>query len=403
MARKVISIITPHYSPEITAAAHRMEVAAKTLSSSYNVHVFTLTERGNRSDNYDMKCDANLTVHYISQRNYNKSFFLIRALFEIWYSLRLILKANSIKTDLALITVPYIFLLPIAVWFCKADKKVADVRDLVWHYLSNDSLLKRKFRQSLTRIMHKSLKKFDAITLTNEAEKRWMIRNGFHESGLTVIPNGLSREKFRQLSEVKYSPHQQKLTITYIGNIGTSQHFYNLLNAVKEMKDVRLNIIGDGNDFRNLQEYISGKNVSNVTLVGKLRWRRTIPYYQTSNILFASLKDNFDTAIPSKLYEYLATGLPIIYQGEGAGADFLRNYENTYIVKSSNSADIERMIWKIKHTKPGKSHRNIQEIGRMFIREKLSTRFIELSALLLNEKTLSNVYVEDVLEKMETQ
>ena len=46
MARKVVSIITPHYSPEITAAAHRMEVAAKTMSSAFKVHVFTLTEKG---------------------------------------------------------------------------------------------------------------------------------------------------------------------------------------------------------------------------------------------------------------------------------------------------------------------------------------------------------------------
>lgn len=402
MARKVISLITPHYSPEITAAAHRMEVAAKTLSTSYKVHVFTLTERGRRTASYDLKYDANLTIHYISQINYNKSVFFIRAIFEIWYSLRLILKANSVKADLAIITIPYIFLLPFATWFCNAGKKAADVRDLVWHYLSAKSFLKRKVRKFLTRLMHKSLKKFDAITLTNESEKRWLIRNGFAEQSLTVIPNGLSLEKFKQLTSVKYSPHPQKLTITYIGNIGSSQHFYSLLKAVKEMKDVKLNIVGDGNDYKSLRNYISSNKISNVTLIGKLRWRRILPYYQTSNILFASLKDNFDTAIPSKLYEYLATGLPIIYQGEGAGADFLRNYENTFIVKSSDATAIENLIWNIKDLKPEKSHKNIREIGRMFIREKLSTRFVELSARLLNEKVLSDVFIDDILEKMES-
>ncbi len=402
MSRKIISLITPHYSPEITAAAHRMEVAAKTLSSSYKVHVFTLTERGQRTESYDLKHDANLTVHYISQINYNKSVFFIRALFEIWYSLRLILKANSVRSDLTIITIPYIFLLPFAGWFCKADKKIADVRDLVWHYLSSKNFLKKKISKYLTRIMHKSLKKFDAITLTNEAEKRWLIQNGFHEAGLTVIPNGLSQEKYKQLTSVKYSPHSQKITITYIGNIGSSQHFYSLLNAVKEMKDVRLNLIGDGNDFKNLQSYIINKKILNVTLIGKMKWRRIVPYYQTSNILFASLKDNFDTAIPSKLYEYLATGLPIIFQGEGAGADFLRNYENTFIVKSSDSTAIENMIWNIKDLKPAKSQKNISEIGRMFIREKLSTRFVELAARLMNEKELSDVFVEEILEKMES-
>src|SRR4051812_32764362 len=118
MARKVISIITPHYSPEITAAAHRMEVAAKVLANSFSVHVFTLNEAGNREGNYKVKCDANLTVHYFSQRNYNKSVFLIRALFELWYSLKLVLKANSIESDLTIVTAPYIFLLPLTATFC---------------------------------------------------------------------------------------------------------------------------------------------------------------------------------------------------------------------------------------------------------------------------------------------
>jgi glycosyltransferase involved in cell wall biosynthesis len=298
------------------------------------------------------------------------------------------------------VTAPYIFLIPVTAWLCKT-RKVADVRDLVWHYLPEGNFIKRFVKNWLQKIMHRSLQKFDAITLTNEAEKRWMMEHGFPESELNVIPNGLSAEKFRQLTEVKYAPHPQKITITYIGNIGSSQHFNCLIDSVREMKDVRLNIVGEGNEFGKLSAYIHSKKIQNVTLTGKLKWRRIVPYYQTANILYASLRDNFDTAIPSKLYEYLATGLPVIYHGDGAGADLIRNYENTFVVNSLNVADLQKVIWKIQELKPGKSYRNIQEIGQNFIREKLSNRFVELCAFLLNEKSLSEIFVEDVLETIQ--
>jgi glycosyltransferase involved in cell wall biosynthesis len=400
MARRVISIITPHYSPEITAAAHRMEIAARTLSASYKVHVFTLAEKGSRKDNYDIKHDANLTVHYLAQRNFNKSSFIIRVFFEIWYSIKLVLKSNSVESDLVLVTIPFMFLLPVTTMLSNASKKVADVRDLVWHYLPSNSLFRRMVRKFLRAKMHRSLHKFDAITLTNEAEKKWLIRNGFDDSDLIVIPNGLSLDKYRQLRDIRQTTHSQKFIITYVGNVGSSQHFYGIINAVSDMKDVKLYIIGDGNDFKTLQSYVNSKKITNVNLLGKMKWAKIFPFYQTSNLLFASLKENFNTAIPSKLYEYLATGLPVLFQGRGAASDLLMNYENTYIVDQDDTTDLEKVIWKIKNSNTARSPKNTRDIGRNFIREKLSCRFVELSARILNERTLSDVYIDDVLEEI---
>jgi glycosyltransferase involved in cell wall biosynthesis len=377
-----------------------MEVAARTLSASYKIHVFTLAEKGTRSDNYDIKHDANLTIHYLAQRNFNKSSFIIRAFFELWYSIKLVLKSNSVESDLIIVTSPFMFLLSITAMMSNAPKKIADVRDLVWHYLPSHSLFSRIVKNYFRRKMHHALRKFDAITLTNESEKHWLIRHGFDEELLTVVPNGLSVDKYRQLREVKYTAYSQKFVITYIGNVGSSQHFHSIINAVKDMKDVKLFIIGDGNELKNLQSYIESNKIGNVGLLGKMKWSRLLPFYQTSNMLFASLKNNYDTAIPSKIYEYLATGLPILFQGEGAASDLLLNYENTFCIDADDETGIEKAIWKIKSVKLNRSQKNVQDIGRNFIREKLSSRFVELSARLLNERTLSDIFVDDVLEEI---
>ena len=398
MPRKIINIISPHFSPEITAAAHRMEVAAKTLSRAYKVNVFTLTERGSKLKSHQIKCDENLTVNYLAVKSYSKSFFLVRALFEWWYSLKLVRESNKVKADLVIVSVPFIFLLPVVARYSTARKKIADIRDLVWHYLPATTFFKKIIKARLASWMHRSLSKFDSITITNEAEKRWLLScTSLSEEKLKVIPNGVSTEKFFKLSEMKYVPHTNKFTITYIGNIGSSQHFLSLIDAVKDMLDVRLNLIGDGNEWKNVEKYITNHNIRNVFLHSKKHWIHTLPFYQTSNLLFASLKEEYDTAIPSKLYEYLATGLPVLYLGNGAASNFLGTYKNTFLVLSYETRYLEKMIWNIKRLAPVRATNNIHTIGKLFLREKLSARFIELAAGLLNEKNLSTLFVEDIL------
>jgi hypothetical protein len=167
------------------------------------------------------------------------------------------------------------------------------------------------------------------------------------------------------------------------------------------MKDVRLNLVGNGNEWRNLQKYVTRQEIKNVFFCDKRKWERTLPYYQVSDLLFASLKEEYDTAIPSKLYEYLATGLPVFYLGKGAAADFLDTFGNTFVSGLYDASCLERIIWKVRRLSPVRSGKNIDNIKRHFIREKLSMRFAEVAARLLNEKELSDVFVDDFLMRME--
>ncbi len=398
MPRKVISIITPHFTPEITAAAHRMEAAANILASSFKVHVFTLHERGNKSENSSIKMNENLIVHYTSVLPYNKSVFIIRAFFEWWYSMKLLRKSNIVHADLAIVTIPFMFLLPIVARTCNAKKKIADIRDIVWDYIHPSFFIGRIIKKKITSVMHRALMHFDSVTVTNEGEKQWLMNHtGLSENKISIIPNGISKDKFKQLSEVKYMPHPHKFTISYIGNIGSSQQFYTLIDAVKDMNDIRLNLVGEGNKLKNIRTYVTLNKIKNVFIHGKLRWLRVVPYYQTSDLLFASLKDGYDTAIPSKLYEYLSTGLPILYQGKGSAADFLSGFKNTFVVNGSDSLYMEKLIWRIKKLSLSRSGVNIHIVGNKYIREKSSKQFVELSARLLNEKIISDVFVEDFL------
>ncbi|MBK7571941.1 MAG: glycosyltransferase family 4 protein [Bacteroidia bacterium] len=400
MPRKKINIITPHFAPENTAASHRMESVARTLSASFEVNVFTLTEKGKKPRANVEQWNDDLKVHYLYLPNYPKNIFLIRAFFEWWYSKKLVRFSNSVNCDLVMFTSPFMFLLNSVANLSNCKNKVADIRDLVWHYLPAKNFVQRKLKSVVTRHVHSSFEKFIAITVTNHSEKDWLIKNAnVNPEKIEVIPNGLSEDKFRFLQTIRYSKPQKDFVISYIGNIGSAQVFIPLIEAIRNKEGVKLNLIGDGNERENIQRYLLEEDVRNVFVPGKLRWARIIPYYQSSSILYSGLKEEFNTAVPSKIYEYLSTGLPILFLGQGATKSLLENFDNIYAIDDYSEEALKKAIAKIRYEKPANSLPNTLAIGENFIREKISLNFVELLAGILNEKVPGEIFVEDLLKQ----
>lgn len=399
MPRKRINIITPHFTPENTAASHRMESAARVLSASFDVNVFTLTERGKKARASTEMWNDNLHVHYLYMPDYPKGLYIIRAMMEWVYARKLVRFSNTVECDLVLFTSPFMFLLNAVAKLCKCRMIVADIRDIVWHYLPEKNILNKKIKQVVTKSVHASFEKFSAMTVTNQSEKEWLLSNAnVRKEKIRVIPNGLSEDKFRFLQTVRYSKPKKDFIISYIGNIGSAQVFIPLIEAIRNKEGVKLNLIGDGNARECIQKYLLEEDVRNVFIPGKLRWARIIPYYQSSSILYSGLKPEFDTAIPSKIYEYLSTGLPILFLGKGATVSLLENFDNIYSLDDYTEEGLKKAIAKIRYDKPANSLPNTLAIGENFIREKISQNFVELAAGILNEKTTSEIFVEDLFK-----
>lgn len=377
-----------------------MESTAKILSASFDVNVFTLTEKGKKVIHDKELWNDNLTIHYLNLPDYPKNNFLLRAFFEWWYSRKLVKFSNEIDADVVLFTTPFMFLIHAVAKYSTAKRKIADIRDLVWHYLPEKNYFQRKIKNKFSKDIHQALLKFDAITVTNKVERKWLIENANVESSkIKLIPNGISEDKLRFLQTIRYSKPQKDFIISYIGNIGSAQAFLPLIDAIRNKVGVKLNLIGDGNQRSAIQKYLLEEDIRNVYMPGKLRWARIIPYYQMSSILFASLKTEYDTSVPSKIYEYLATGLPIIFLGKGATVELLNNFDNVFQTDVYSTAAIENEIAEIRFQKPANSLTNTLTVGGNFIREKLSVRFVELIAGMLNEKIPGSVFVEDVLSE----
>jgi glycosyltransferase involved in cell wall biosynthesis len=136
--------------------------------------------------------------------------------------------------------------------------------------------------------------------------------------------------------------------------------------------------VGTGNQKEHLDNYAKKNKLSNVTFHGQRPWEELQQIYSQTTILYAQLTKDYDSAVPSKLYEYASTGLPVIYGGVGESKNFIAKLENALCIEPDN---IEQLIEAIKvfQTKNfSKSTKNQRFIEENFVREKVNLKFLDI-------------------------
>lgn len=376
-----INVVTSHFTPEITAAAHRMDALVDAMAVNHHVNVFTLTEIGKPASEQVVRESEKVTVHYMNLPKYKKSSLFLRTFYEIWYSYKLAKLASKTNCDVTLVTSPFMFLIPAVILFGGEALKICDVRDLTWRYVPDKFIVHRAFRWAFTRMIEYFLPKYDHITVTNPSERKWIADNAHVPAErITILSNGISKDKFDTLVSMDYEQDVKPFTITYVGNIGNGQNLRSLIRVVEKLRDVRLVMIGNGNDYDHFRKQVRKKRINNIYFTGKLNWEKVLPYYTHSSVLFARLDDNYRSAIPSKLFEYLSTGLPVIYCGEGEAARLLKQFNQTIVLKSNDEVGLQRAIKRLKSTGSELDYQNREHIEMKYIRELINMRIDDVIA-----------------------
>jgi glycosyltransferase involved in cell wall biosynthesis len=315
-------------------------------------------------------------VKYIEPLHYDRSRFWSRGLNEIRLAARLLNSAYQIQADAYLVTIPSVFLL----LFLKKKKSwinIVDVRDLVWEYLPDKPVWKKAIKKCLKTYALQSLKKSDILAISNPGEFEYLKKRVPGRSHV-LVSNGIGRDQFDTLSRLTKQPSSNGvLRVTYIGNVGLAQNLKTLVHAVAGYPEIEVNIIGNGTDYPNVKSEINKIGASNVLLHGRVPWNEVISWYEHSDVLYAQLSKDYETAMPSKLYEYLSTGLPVVYGGLGTAAEVLNDFENVELVTPDSPEELRSVLLKkAQEPKLKHSEKNIRMIRDYFIRGDQVKRLI---------------------------
>ncbi|WP_336135439.1 glycosyltransferase family 4 protein [Natronomonas amylolytica] len=232
---------------------------------------------------------------------------------------------------------------------------LVDVRDL-WidasislGYLEAGSPVERVSRRFQRLVLHTA----DAISVTTETLGR-EIQNQYGDSlgeKQLVIPNGVDTGQFEferethsggvlaggatssELGETSednagVAPREsatdggRKPTLVYTGNLGTAQDLEVCIRALPhlEHQDAVLRLVGSGDMESKLRELARELGVAErVDFVGTVPRTAVPTYLNEATVGVAPLKNGeaLAYAMPTKVYEYLACGLPTVVTGTG--------------------------------------------------------------------------------------
>ena len=372
---KTINFLTSHFLPENTAGTNRVLSYVKELEKNYKINVVCITERGKPQIKEKVSFSENIDVYYVNQRDYDAEKFFSRALWEIFFTRKLVSRANRLDSDITVATSPFMFIIPMLA-LLGHGKRVIDIRDITWEYIEGSSKFKRLLKKAISKLMQTSINVYDYVSVTNNFEKEWILEHT-ENSDIEQISNGIELQKFEELSEVEIH-HDNPFTITYIGNIAVGQNVQVLVDGAKDLSDVKVNIVGEGTKYQSLREYVKKNNITNVEFFGKVNRNEILKFYEISTVLYAQLDEHFKTAMPSKLYEYASTGLPILYGGIGEAVKFIERLENASAILPNRPELVKEAIIKMKENRYEISEKNRQIVKEEFIRETQSAKLVDV-------------------------
>lgn len=176
------------------------------------------------------------------------------------------------------------------------------------------------------------------------ASKVNLVSGGFEEyfnrrypwQRFSFFPNGIDDEFLTYVDKVDEHKPTHPYNILYAGNIGEGQGLHliipDLASALNEQAN--FTIIGDGGRKEQLQRALDAADARNVILRDPVDRQTLIHEYKNADVLFLHLNDYpaFRKVLPSKIFEYAATGKPILAGVAGYAKAFIdKEIENAQI------------------------------------------------------------------------
>jgi len=146
------------------------------------------------------------------------------------------------------------------------------------------------------------------------------------------LPNGVVTEAFspsfrRQEIRDRLAGDASVVAI-YAGLHGYAQGLSQVLEAAAQLRDLdclRIVLVGEGPEKKMLIDRARAAGLVNVGFLDPVAREEVPSLLASADIALVPLKDRLFGAVPSKIYEAMASGLPIVLAAEGEAADIVRD------------------------------------------------------------------------------
>ena len=169
----------------------------------------------------------------------------------------------------------------------------------------------------------------------------------------------------------------------YAGLHGIAQGLDQVLDAaamLQDMKDLCIVLIGDGPEKKTLMKHARLSNLKNIRFLDPYPNHAIPAILASADIALIPLKDQFAGAVPSKLYEAMGAGLPVVMTAGGEAGDILQKAKAGVVIPPGNVEALASALRLLAHDRDkraefGKNGR--QAAVTFFDRKSIADKFID--------------------------
>jgi glycosyltransferase involved in cell wall biosynthesis len=163
-----------------------------------------------------------------------------------------------------------------------------------------------------------------------------LIRRGIDGSKIDVVTNGVDTARFaprpKEAALERELGFENCFVAGYIGTHGMAHALETLLQAMHKLQqhpqgaNIRLLLLGDGARKPNLQALAAQLRLGNVRFIDTVPKEQVARYWSLLDVSIIHLRKTelFTTVIPSKLFECMGMGIPVLHGVAGESADIVR-------------------------------------------------------------------------------
>ncbi len=267
------------------------------------------------------------------------------------------------KVDVVVGTSPQFFT-ACAAWMVGGLKRVPWVFELrdIWPEsikavgAMQDSLIIRM----LERVEMFLYRQASRIVVVTHAFKDMLIRRGIDGSKIDVITNGVDLSNFSPLPKDVGLGLELGLNncfvAGYIGTHGLAHGLETLLDAAQILQQVpgaesiRILFLGDGAKKAELVQSANTRSLRNVVFVASVPKHQVPRYWSLLDLSIIHLRktDLFTSVIPSKLFECMGMGIPVLHGVAGESATIVQTEQVGEVFESDNAQQLVDALLQLR-------------------------------------------------------
>lgn len=352
-----ILIISPNYPPEQGACASRMRYMAQGLSKAgYEVEVLSAMPNYPKGkifpkyasyffyQEYDEKVLVRRLPLYPSNAN-NLTFRLLSMISLSFSMLFSIFFKRKKKPTIVIVQSPPLLLAFFAYFLSRFYKAsfILNISDLWPRALLDLGKIAKNLLYNIAHLIEKFLYRKAKLCIGQSQEILGYIRNFAPQTPTFLYRTGVDCQLFQPLNAVK--ERNTPLKIVYAGLLGIAQDILSICKHLNfEELNAELHIFGDGYERERIAKFIASNPNAGIFLHEAVKQEEIAQILPTFDAMLIAQKAVVLGTVPSKIYEAMATGLPILFCGGGEGAAIIEQHQLGFISLPNDFDSLKKNI-----------------------------------------------------------